>query len=804
MIRRFGIVIFLIMVVCIVYGQTITVKDKLSQKPLDAVAIIDAVTGEFQLTDKNGEADLSSMKNSGVISFQLLGYVQVESAFSDLATSGFELQMEREDVMLDQVVVAATKWRQGRKDVPVKITSIAAQEVALKNPQSSADLLGLSGEVFIQKSQQGGGSPMIRGFSANRLLYSVDGVRMNTAIFRSGNLHNVISLDPFSVENAEVVFGPGSVIYGSDAIGGVMSFQTISPRFADTAQTNFTGTATMRYASANNESTVHTHFNVFNNNWSSVTGVTYSDFGDLKMGSHGPDDYLRTKYVATIDKEDVVVENDNPKVQVATNYHQLNILQKLEYRPSQDWRLSLSGMHSETGDIPRYDRLTTERNGELRSAEWYYGPQKWTSVILGLHSKGWTRLFDEVDFKLSYQKFSESRVDRDFQSELRSERNELVDAYAANLDFLKSHSNELKLFYGLETVINSVESVGETININTGMSNVGPSRYPNSTWRSYAGYVTSSFNPYHWLVVQGGLRLNYFNLEADFSNNLDFFPFEIQETSLNFGSLSGSIGFVVRPTVLSTVSINLSSGFRAPNVDDMGKVFDSEPGAVVVPNTDLEPERAFNVDLGYAQRVSEHFKLDLTCFYTRLNNALVRRDYQLDGRDSILYDGQLSRIQAVQNAAVATVYGVQLGGEVKVNNFLSVSAAINYQKGEEELDDGMVSPSRHAAPLFGSARINYSRTKFSFEMSIEGVGERAFDDMPFGEIRKVNLYALDGDGNPYAPAWYSLNAHFSYEVNNNISTSFGIENITDQRYRTYSSGIAAPGRNFKIAISGKF
>ncbi|WP_238531658.1 TonB-dependent receptor plug domain-containing protein [Nitritalea halalkaliphila] len=103
----------------------------------------------------------------------------------------------------------------------------------------------------MQKSQQGGGSPMIRGFSANRLLYTVDGIRMNSAIFRSGNLHNVISLDPLSIQSTEVFFGPGAVLYGSDAIGGVMSFQTLRPSFSPSDTLQVSGAAELGLASAN-------------------------------------------------------------------------------------------------------------------------------------------------------------------------------------------------------------------------------------------------------------------------------------------------------------------------------------------------------------------------------------------------------------------------------------------------------------------------------------------------------------------------------------------------------------------------
>ena len=90
----------------------------------------------------------------------------------------------------------------------------------------------MTGAVFIQKSQLGGGSPMIRGFSTNRILIVVDGVRMNNAIYRSGNLQNIISIDALATEEAEVIFGPGSIIYGSDDIGGVMDFHSLTPRYS--------------------------------------------------------------------------------------------------------------------------------------------------------------------------------------------------------------------------------------------------------------------------------------------------------------------------------------------------------------------------------------------------------------------------------------------------------------------------------------------------------------------------------------------------------------------------------------------
>lgn len=134
---------------------------------------------------------------------------------------------------MDGVVVSANRWEQYQEEIPQQIVEFEKEDIALAEPATTADMLSSNSQVFVQKSQLGGGSPMIRGFAANGLLIVIDGVRMNNAVYRSGNLQNIISLDPASIEKAEVVFGPSSVVYGSDALGGVMDFHTKEPSFSD-------------------------------------------------------------------------------------------------------------------------------------------------------------------------------------------------------------------------------------------------------------------------------------------------------------------------------------------------------------------------------------------------------------------------------------------------------------------------------------------------------------------------------------------------------------------------------------------
>ncbi|MFA6352592.1 MAG: TonB-dependent receptor plug domain-containing protein, partial [Bacteroidales bacterium] len=281
----------------LVKAQVVTIKDSQNKRPIEMATLVSQQPRAFTATNALGQADISAFKGSSRIEIRVLGYKPVVQTYSQLEEASFILMLTRTNVSLDMVVVSATRWNQTARDVPGKITSIPMMDVVLQNPQTAADLLASSGEVFIQKSQQGGGSPMIRGFATNRLLYTVDGVRMNTAIFRAGNLQNVISLDPLTMENTEVFFGPGSVIYGSDAIGGVMTFQTLTPKLSANGKPVVNGTALLRYASANSEKTGHLDVNVGWKRWALLTSISSNDYGSLKMGSHGPEDYLRTFYV---------------------------------------------------------------------------------------------------------------------------------------------------------------------------------------------------------------------------------------------------------------------------------------------------------------------------------------------------------------------------------------------------------------------------------------------------------------------------------------------------------------------------
>jgi hemoglobin/transferrin/lactoferrin receptor protein len=783
-------------------AQTVQVLDSLRGRPLHMVTLSSQTPAAFAVTNAQGKADVSAFAPSGNITVRMLGHATRELSFQQMKESGFIVRMQRESMRLGQAVAVATRWESPLDELPGHFAVITPREAALRQPQTTADLLEASGQVFMQKSQQGGGSPMIRGFATNRILIAVDGVRMNNAIFRSGNLQNVISIDPLALERTEVLFGPGSVMYGSDAIGGVMSFTTLAPQLSTTDSTLVSGSSTGRWSSANGEFTGHLDVKVGRRTWAMLTSITHSDFGDLRMGRHGPDDYLRPTFVQRQDSIDMVMRNDDPLVQRPSAYAQTNLMQKLRFMPAKGWDIQYGFHYSTTGDYARYDRHLRTRNGQPRSARWDYGPQIWIMNTLAVGHTDTTRIYDRMIMRAAHQRFHESRMDRNLNSPAQTTTAEQVDAYSLNIDLKKGFGQRHELLYGLEGVFNDIRSTGKREDIITGETVTAPARYPRSDWTSIGAYGTYLFKTNEKLTLQAGMRYNHFVLNATFDTTA--FPLPFAEAHLNSGALTGSLGTLWRPTQRWAISLNLSTGFRSPNVDDLGKVFDSEPGAVTVPNPALQAEYAYNAELSVARSFGHWLKLDVTGYVTYLDNALVRRDFTVNGEDSIPYAGQLSRVQAIQNAAFALVYGLQAGLEVMLPKGFGISGRFNWQHGTEETDDGSVSALRHAGPWFGSAHLTYTHRRLRIDLYAVANGAMQFEDLALEERNKPELYVRDGNGNPHTPAWYTLNLKAAVEVHRHVTISGGVENITDQRYRPYSSGMAAAGLNFVLAVRGHF
>ncbi len=792
------------------YGQTIKIIDKNTLQPLSDCYIYSKNPSLSITSNAKGQADISGLKNADSIFIRHLSFKEMVFSYNQLAAMKFTVEMTELNISLNEVVISSNRWEENKMETPNRIAKISVKEAAFQNPQTSADLLGMSGYAFIQKSQLGGGSPMLRGMATNRVLLVVDGVRMNTAIFRAGNLQNVISLDANAMESTEILFGPGSVMFGSDAIGGVMSFNTLEPKFSCTenAKPVITGNAITRFSSANMEKSGHVDFNIGLKKLAFTTSFTFSDYGDLRSGTVGGVAYFyRPYYVQTIDNKDYMFPNQDSALQVGSKYGQINYMQKVRYKPAKYWDLDYGFHYSQTSSYNRYDRLYVMQTSgpyknKLRWAEWYYGPQKWSMHRIGASYTKSNIIFDNLRLIAAYQFFEESRYDREFMFRELHMQKENVKAVSVNLDFDKKISEKISVSYGLEAVYNKVHSVASLTHVVTKEEDSTVTRYPDgSTWQSYGAYISAKYKPHPKWTISAGARYNHFVIKADFDTT--FFPFPFTNTKMSNGSLSGSLGLVYAPFETWQLYINGATGFRAPNIDDMGKVFESTPGYLVVPNPDLKPEQVYNAEIGTAKSFGKILKFDVTAYYTWLVDAMVRKDFVFNGQTTIRYLGNKSTIQAVQNVSKLHVYGIQAGIEFYYKG-IGLKSNISYQNGKEQSPDSLIYyPLRHAAPMFGSTHLTYEHKKFRLDFYVVYNAKMDYEDLALTE--RINAsYARDENGHAYVASWYTLNFKAAFYINQYVAITAGIENIADRLYRPYSSGINAPGRNIIASLRTRF
>lgn len=784
-------------------AQTIQISDK-NQSPISDVFIYHDKRSYTAFTDADGKADISHFPVTGYFHFQHPAFELTHIEAESLRSQNFSIALEEKKVWFNELVISASKWEQEEKDLAQQVMSVDRKTVEFNNPATSADMLSQSGQVFVQKSQLGGGSPKIRGFSANAVLLVVDGVRMNNAIYRGGNLQNIINIDPNAISSSEVVFGPGSVIYGSDALGGVMDFHTVAPRWNQNGTDVKTNLLT-RYSSAANERTFHGDVAVARRKFTYFGSATRTWMDDLRAGKnrnvHYNGYFLRPNYAKDQNGEDVIVTNSDPNVQVGSGYDLTNVVQKFKFLLNQHSDLSYNFYFSTTSNIPRYDNLVQPlRDGSdsLLFVDWHYGPQQWKMHMLQFNHYDKRRLLDQIRITAAYQNYKESRNSRLFGTSILEQNEENVDIFSLNVDLDKEIAKG-NLFYGFEILYNDVASTAGNLDTENGSTTSAPSRYPDggSGYFSSALYLNRVRRFSEKWAVNIGARLNHVTVTGSTSDpaavSLGLEQIDIQNTSAN-----GMIGLIHLPNESSKISLTLSTGFRSPNIDDAGKIFelDNSDGIIVVPNNDIKPEYSYNSELSYSQKF-ESITFNLVGFYSVASNPIIRDDFEVNGSSTVNLNGQDMEVRAQVNGEQAIIYGGSLQFKANISDQVTASGSMNIMDGYETATN---EPLRHTSPLFGRVGIKWSLEKWSLDAYSEFNGNRWRSEIPATEIvDKPSLYTADG-----SPGWITINVKSSIHLTKNLRANLGIENILDTHYRPYSSGISAPGRNFIIGLRGSF
>jgi len=730
---------------------------------------------------------------------------------------------------LDEVVISSSGFAERKKNIAQKIEVISAKKIAQSNSQNTGDLLINTGKIFVQKSQQGGSSPVIRGFEASRILIVIDGVRLNNAIYRSGHLQNIITNDQNSLQQVELMYGPSSTIYGSDALGGTIHLITKSPILSSNNKTFSTGTAFTRYSSVNNEKTIHADASIGGRKFAWFQSYNFSDFGDMKMGKNYPNNYpnfgRRSQYIGQVNGIDSIMKNTDDRLQKFSGYKQWDIIQKFIFKQNEHVSHTLNLQLSNTNNVPRYDRLQDVKNfggtigNALRYAEWYYGPQKREMAAYELNISK-ISFWDELKVNINFQSIDESRQTREYRRLDRFDSQvEKVNVFGTTISGRKKIGNN-EWVLGGDIQLNDVRSTASRTNLTTGAISKLNTRYPDGKNRMnnlgvYAQHTYKFKN--QKLVLNDGLRIQSINLQSNVTDN-SFFHLPDTAVKQSNIAITGNAGIVFVPNQSTLLSSTISSAFRAPNIDDLSKIFESSTSAkqVVIPNANLKPEYSYNVDLTIRQMISKKISFELTGFYTLFNQAIIKAPFKLNGQDSINYNGVKSQVLASQNVNRANLYGFSLSAIAEIFPGLTFNSSLSATKGFYRTDNltsssvyekqanGTYSlvkrnvsskPLDHIPPMMGKTSFNYMRQKFSTEVYFL-----------YNGWKHLNQYNADGEDNAqYAtvdgmPSWLTVNWKAAVNCNKNLLIQVGIENIFDRNYRYFASGFSAGGRNMIVAL----
>ncbi len=834
------------------YGQKVTVIDAFTQQPLEQVMVVSQDKQRFTTSDLDGKLNLDTFTATDLLTFQLMGYETVKLSLKKITDQANVVALFLDEKQLAEIVLSVARTAEQSKKIAEKVAVINQKTIARQSPTTGADLLLLAPSVRLQKSQGGGGSPVLRGFEANRVLLVVDGVRLNNAIYRAGHLQNAITVDPNSIERVEVIFGSSSVGYGSDALGGVVHYYTKTPRInnSKTLSSGFSST----YNSAQNAFINHFETEASFNQWASYTSLTYSSFGDLRMGKnrqHGYNDWGLVPAYSRNNSDYYYPQptiNPNPNLQKNTGYTQFDFLEKAVINLPKAAQLTLNFQLSNSSNIPRFDKLNEYRDGELRFAEWSYGPQKrfLFSPQLKLFPK--RKWLYKGTITAAFQAIKESRIQRRFGNITRETQLEDVSVFSLNGDFETAKKENISFAYGFEWVFNQINSnafsnelrlQGNEV-IGLEMNQPIPTRYPSDGSRyniaALYGNYRFDLSPKTTLAIGGRftateLKANW-KREATITNNLQ----QIQNQN---NALTASLGLSYRPANPWRLNLLFSSGFRAPNVDDLGKIRENR-GLLLVPNPGLKPEYVYNIDAGIAY-TSNNKKLHLnTRFYhSSLRNYIGRMNYNVaiedipEGVSEVVLDlssqvdhtqvenieeaeeaqmgermfmGEKVIPQANSNIGNAAIFGAAFEGLWNLHERFSLGGNLTYTQAALNKNIG---PLPSILPLIGGWSMQYHTAALQLALTNRFNGAKAPADYSIGgedRLDETPIKAIEGDEPVFAgtPKWaiYSLSAN--YTINEQIRLNAAVDNIFDLHYRTFASGISAPGRSLILGTSIRF
>jgi outer membrane cobalamin receptor len=639
---------------------------------------------------------------------------------------------------LREVIVTATRTPASTQQLPFTVTVKDSKSNSVHIDRTVPEALSNLPGVFIQKTNHGGGSPFVRGMTGNQNLILIDGFRLNNSIFRYGPNQYLTLLDAQVVDRIEIVKGTGSVQFGSDALGGVVNVITYTPQF--TNKPKWSPVINIRGTTAGMEKTVSPIIEYNSKKTSFYLASTYSDFGDLKGG-------------------------DTTGFQRPSGYSQFSITAKLIAQLDKTINLQYGFTSVSQKNVPLYHRYQLDKFKIALS-----DPLQRQQTYIRLQKKLSAAILREICVGASLQSLLEKRVSQSRTAVAETFEKDKINGLSFTTETFWSFQSNWTSSFSVEFNRDNIFSNRELVYVN-GLRELKRGLYPTNS-----SYVHGAIFNLHQITLRK-LRIDFGWRYHQYKINL--FDSTLGNIQVKPNALVYLTGVSYLPSPELTLYGNISSGYRAPNIDDMGTVglidFRYE-----VPAYDLKPEESLNKELGLRWR-KQKFYVTTSLFHTSFQNLITR----------IKTDQMINNysVYIKQNIERAFIWGTEWTIDGQVGKKWKGAANFTYLFGQNITRN---EPMRRIPPMTCNLNLQYSLGFHQVGLYLESAGLQ--DRLAQGDKDDTRIPV---GGTPGFSIW---NVSLSGKINF-IKYRVLFYNLFNKDFRTHGSGINGMGRAITISTS---
>ncbi|WP_035608718.1 TonB-dependent receptor [Haloferula sp. BvORR071] len=672
---------------------------------------------------------------------------------------------------LNPMIVTASRTEDEKKDVPYTVTEIDADYIQENTRRTLPDALQFTPGVLVQKTTVGHGSPYIRGFTGRQNLLMIDGVRVNNSAWRSGPVQYWNTIDPYSIDHFELVRSQGSVLYGSDAIGGTMNVFTKSSDFRDQPDGAFFthGQAYYEYRSNGEDSNIghiESSFGV-GGLYGVHLGLSAKDYGDIRDSAVG------------------LMKN--------TGYPEQDLDFRLDYALNPQTTLTLVHQQVNQDAISRWH--STLFNPGWQHSGHIVQPGTWLARTYDQErSLTYARIEQNNDDNAFIQHWNATvsyQTTRDSEEQYRTKtdrRYQIAELNTVGFDTsFESNMGPGKLVYGVDYYHDSTESEGYRRRAAPPLK-YDPATRPladDSNYELFGAFVQYQYQPVDPFELTGGLRYTY--AQAELGRFWDAAAAQDQYgVDRDWDDVVGSLRAIYHFNDCWSVYGGASQAFRAPNLDDLSGNLTARSGLNSTGSADVDPEKYITYEIG-TRHLTECTSVNLSAFYTDIDDLIVGVPV-----------APASATTVATNGRDGYVYGVELEGAWRFHPQWTVSGFAAWQDGRTEtaayLGGPIVDePGSRLLPLTGSVALRW--TSLDEVLWVEGRVLAAGEEDRLSASDRADNQRIPSLG---TPGYVVCMVHAGWRVNEHLELTGGVENITNEDYRNHGSGTNEPGTNFIV------